>query len=259
RLLEIGDERLHVVLSESDPVDHVADVQPDVVERVVQLVGDARGQLAQRCELACLNELLLFVAKLVLSALHLLRGLTQVAHDVDHRLAAVAEPEVGLVRVLEDVEQRAPRVVEALGLSCQTAAVLLVVAENMQHRLPLVRELLVRLIEVAHDVDERAPALLGALDVSPQLLDLLAQFVRVEFRPAVAGLPGVKPPGFFAHHAEARAALSFSFSRWRPSSSFSRAIIFSSRPTTTSSNFSRSRIFSCRSVFDRSRSRTTSS
>ena len=34
----------------------------------------------------------------------------------------------------------------------------------------------------------------------------------------------------------------------RLSSSFSRAIIFSSRPTTTSSNFSRSRIFSCSSA-----------
>src|SRR5213076_1247667 len=45
----------------------------------------------------------------------------------------------------------------------------------------------------------------------------------------------------------------------RLSSSFSRAIIFNSRPTTTSSNFSRSRIFSCSSLLDFSRSRTTCS
>src|SRR5207244_11683382 len=47
----------------------------------------------------------------------------------------------------------------------------------------------------------------------------------------------------------------FDFLR-RLSSSFSRAIIFSSRPTTTSSNFSRSKIFSCSSFLDFSRSRS---
>ena len=77
--------------------------------------------------------------------------------------------------------------------------------------------------------------------------------------PAVAGARLVELLRFRGHQAEARAALSFSFSRCRLSSSFSSAIIFSSRPTTTSSNFSRSRIFSCSSVFDCSRSCTTSS
>src|SRR5215472_7077718 len=49
----------------------------------------------------------------------------------------------------------------------------------------------------------------------------------------------------------------FSSSRFRFSTSFSKAIILSSRPTTTSSNFSRSRIFSCSSALDSCRSRTT--
>jgi hypothetical protein len=60
-------------------------------------MGNPGGQLAERRELSRLNELLLLVAQL-------LRGLAQVAHDVDHRLAAVAQPQVRLVRVLEDVQ-----------------------------------------------------------------------------------------------------------------------------------------------------------
>jgi hypothetical protein len=68
------------------------------------------------------------------------------------------------VRVLEDVEERATRVVEALGLPGEPAPVVLVVAEDVQHRLALVGELLVRLVQVAHDVDERPPTLLRELD-----------------------------------------------------------------------------------------------
>src|SRR5205823_1190643 len=225
-----------------------------------ELVRDARGQLSERGQLAGLDELLLLVPQLVLASLHLLRRLAQVAHDVDHRLAAVAEPQVGLVRVVEDVAKRAARVVEALRLAREPAAIVLVVAEDVQHRLPLVGELLVRLVEVAHDVDERAPARLRAPDPGLQLLDLLAQGGRVELGLADRVRVGYgRPLRIRAHQAEARAALSFSFSRWRLSSSFSNAIIFSSRPTTTSSNFSRSRIFSCSSVLDSSRSRTTAS
>jgi hypothetical protein len=94
RFLEIAHERLGLVISEPDPVDHVPDVEADVVERVVELVRDAGCELAQGGELARLDELLLLVPQLLLAPLHLLRGLTQVAHDVDHRLAAVAEPQV---------------------------------------------------------------------------------------------------------------------------------------------------------------------
>src|SRR5205823_14646738 len=183
---------------------------------------------------------------------------TQVAHDVDHRLATVAEPQVGLVRVLEDVQQCAPGVVEAFGLAGEPAAVVFVVAEDVEHRLALVGEFLVRLVQVAHDVNEGAPPLLRELDPRPKLLDLSAKRDEVGLGPAVARAVR-EPPGLRAHQAEARAAFSFSLSRRRSSSSFSSAIIFSSRPTTTSSNFSRSRIFSWSSVFERSRSLTTSS
>ena len=88
-------------------------------------------------------------------------GLAQVAHDVDHRLAAVLQPQVGLVRILQDVQQGAARVVQALGLVRQPAAVLLVVGEDVEHRLALIAELAVGLVQVAHDVEQRAAPLLA--------------------------------------------------------------------------------------------------
>ena len=145
RLVEVLERGLRVELAHVDPVDHVADVEADVVQRVVQLVRDAGRQLAERGQLAGLDELLLLVAQLLLAALHLLRRRTQVAHDVDHRLAAVLELEVRLVRVLEDV----------------------------QHRLALVAEPLVRLVEVAHDVNQRPAPFLGLADAELKLFDLL--------------------------------------------------------------------------------------
>src|SRR5436190_724327 len=48
---------------EVDQVDRIAHEQADVVERIVELVGDARGELAERGELPRLHELLLFVAQ----------------------------------------------------------------------------------------------------------------------------------------------------------------------------------------------------
>src|SRR5215831_16911629 len=218
-VLELTNDRLPVVSAEPHLVEDVADEQADVVERVVELVRDAGRELAERRQLAGLDELLLLLPQLLLPALHFLRGLTQVAHDVDHRLAAVAKLQVRLVRVLEDVE----------------------------HRLALLAELAVRLVEVAHDVDERAPALLRLNDSLLETGDLLTQGGCVEFDLRV----GV------GHQPAARSRLSCRFSACICSSSFSSAIILSSRPTTTSSNFSRSRIFSCSSVLDRSRSRTT--
>ena len=142
-----------------DAVDDVADVEPDVVQRVVELVRDPGRQLAERGELASLDELLLLVAELLLAALHHLRRRTQVAHDVDHRLAAVLEPEVRPVRVLEDV----------------------------QHRLALVAEPPVRLVQVAHDVDQRAAPLLGLAHAQLKLFDL---FLEGRSVPAVAHASG---------------------------------------------------------------------
>ena len=138
---------------------HVADEEADVVQRVVELVRDPGRQLAERRELAGLHQLLLLLAQLLLAALHLLRRLTQVAHDVDHRLAAALEPLVGLVRVLEDVE----------------------------HRLALIAELAVRLVQVAHDVDQGATALLGLGTRAPELRDLpRAGRLRLGFASALA-------------------------------------------------------------------------
>src|SRR5207237_3282823 len=218
-------------LAQMNAVDDVPDVQADVVQRIVELVRDPGRQLAERRQLAGLDELLLLVAELLLAPLHLLRGLTQVAHDVDHRLAAVAQPEVGLMRVLEDV----------------------------QHRLALVAELPVRLVQVAHDVQERAPSLLRLMHAVLELLDLLLEGAGLSRGGRIAVRPRRHGVGLDCHQLAARSTLSFSTSCWRPSSSFSSAIILSSRPTTTSSNFSRSRIFSCSSACDARRSPTTRS
>ena len=74
-------------------------------------------------------------------------------HDVDHRLAAVAQPQVRLVGVLEDVEQRSAGVVEPLCLAGKPASVILVVGEDVQHRLALVAQPAIGNVQVAHDVD----------------------------------------------------------------------------------------------------------
>src|SRR5436190_10242997 len=261
RVLELVDHIIRVERAEAHLLEDVADAQSDVVQRVVELVCDGGRELAEGRELARLHELLLLFPQLLLPVFHLLRRLTQVAHDVDHRFAAVSQTQVGLVRVLEDVQERAARVVEALRLAGEPAAVVLVVAEDVQHRLALVGELPVRHVEVAHDVEQRTAALLRQLDAAFEVRDPLAQCVRAEpgLAVAVAGRRDRKGVGLRSHQVLARSVFSLSFSRWTFSSSFSSAIIFSSRPTTTSSNFSRSRIFSWSSVLDSSRSRTTAS
>src|SRR2546427_5864141 len=162
------------------------------------------------------------------------------------------------VRVLQEVQQGPTGVIEPLGLVGQTAAVLLVVGQDVQHGLPLVSEALVELAQVAHDVEHRA-----ALGVAfPQAA---LQHLHVRAEAAFGRRPG---PGLrdraptvrsrcLRHGDQILPALSLSPSLRKLSSSFSRAIIFSSRPTTTSSNFSRSKIFSCSSLLDFSRSWTT--
>ena len=97
RLLEVGDHPLRIYLAEHHPVDDVADEEADVVQRVIELVRDAGRQLTESRQLGSLHELLLLVAQLLLTPFDGLRGLTQVAHDVDHRLARFAQPQVGLV------------------------------------------------------------------------------------------------------------------------------------------------------------------
>src|SRR5438094_5708264 len=164
------------------------------------------------------------------------------------------------MRVLQEVQQGPTRVVESLSLTSQPAAVLLVIGQNMQHGLALVGQALVELAQVAHDVAHRA-ALCVAFPQPPlQQLHVGAQFSLG--RRGRAGLRDcaltLRDRGL-RHRVQILPALSLSTSLRKLSSSFSRAIIFSSRPTTTSSNFSRSRIFSCSSLLDCSRSWTTCS
>src|SRR5712691_6117576 len=100
-------------------------------------------------------------ALLMFPALDLGGGLSQVAHDVDHGLAAAFQTEIGLVRVLKNVQEGAPRIVEPVGLAGEPAAVPLVVAEDVEHGLALVAEALVELVEVGHDVEHRATLLVA--------------------------------------------------------------------------------------------------
>src|SRR5205814_1035766 len=106
----------------------------------------------------------------------------------------------------------------------------------------------VRVVEVAHDVQERAAALFGLADADFELGDPGPQLLRL-VDPGVGERAGVG-----THGSDVSAS--------RPpelrscSSSFSSAIIFSSRPTTTSSTWSKSRICSWGSAFGRSGSRT---
>src|SRR3989449_1577180 len=128
----------------------------------------------------------------------------------------------------------------------------------MQHGLALVGEALVELVQVPHDVAHRA-ALFVAFPQAP-LQQLQA---GPEFSLGPRGRPALRDRALticdrgLRHRDQILPALSLSTSLRKLSSSFSRAVIFSSRPTTTSSNFSRSKIFSCSSLLDFSRSWTT--
>src|SRR5213594_1204686 len=260
RVAQLANDLPLVHHAELDQVDRVAHEQAGVVEGVVELVGDAGGELAERRELSRLDELLLFVAQLLFAPLHLGRGLPQITHDVDHGLAAVLQMKLVLVRVLKDVEQGSPRIVEPRRLASQSSAVLLVVGQDVKHRLPLVGQALVGLVQVAHDMEHRAALLVACPQAALQRLHL-----RAESTLGGGGRPGLANRRLtivrheFCHRDHTRAVFSLPSSFRRLSSSFSRAIIFSSRPTTTSSNFSRSKIFSCSSLLDFSRSRNTCS
>src|SRR5437667_438272 len=217
RSMQVGQHARLVQPAQLHEVDDVPQEQPDVVQRVVQLVGNAGGQFAERGQLAGLDQLLLFITQLLFAAGDFLRGLAQIIHDVDQRLTRVLQPEIGLVLILQDVQQG--------------AAMVLAQAQALVQRLHL-------------------PA--QALDLSPQL--------------GVARLSGAgrRRPDRRGHprggHQDAPCSVRRRATSARTcSSSFSSAIIFSSRPTTTSSNFSSSRTFSCSSVRAFSKSRTTCS
>src|SRR2546426_9270541 len=64
-LAQLADDLPLVRHAKLDEVDRVADEQAGVIEGVVELVGHAGGELAERGELSRLDELLLFVAELL--------------------------------------------------------------------------------------------------------------------------------------------------------------------------------------------------
>ncbi len=96
-VIQLAADSFGVRRSKLNQVKRVADEQPDVIERVVQLVRNAGGQLAERGELSCLDELFLLVAEFLFAPLHLLGGFAKIVHDVDHRFAAAFEPDVRLM------------------------------------------------------------------------------------------------------------------------------------------------------------------
>ena len=103
----------------------------------------------------------MFVPQFLFASLNLGCGLAQVSHDVNHGFAARAQTQRVLVRVLQEVQQGAPRIVEPLGLSGQPAAVQLVVGQDVNHGLPLVGESLVELVQVSDDVQHRTAPLVA--------------------------------------------------------------------------------------------------
>src|SRR5437773_8840568 len=236
---------LVVHYAELNEVDGVAHEQTDVVEWIVELMGDASGDLAERGELSRLDELLLFVAQLLFTSLHLGRRLLQISHDMNHGLAAGLKTQLVLVGILKDVRQSPPRIVEPLRLAGKSSSVLLVVGQDVKYRLPLVGETLIERVQVSHDVKHRAPLLVAFSQAALQRLHSCAE--PADGRVASHRLHHSRLKILYdvlRHCDQALPAFSLSTSFRRLSSSFSRAIIFNSRPTTTSSNFSRSKIFS---------------
>src|SRR5438876_8815 len=119
---------------------------------------------------------------------------------------------------------------------------------------------LVELVQVAHDVEERPAALLAPADTLLELVHPLEQArVGLEDARLRRGLRTGAVRDLGGGHAWFLSVFRRSSCWRRDSTSFSKAIILSSRPTTTSSNFSRSRIFSCSSACEARRSRTTRS
>src|SRR2546426_5561659 len=107
RVAQLTDRPPVVRRAQLDEINRVAHEQGRVVEGVVELVGDARRELAERGQFSRLDELLLFLTQLLLAPPHLGRGFPQVPHDVNHGLALVGEALIELVQVPHDVAHRA--------------------------------------------------------------------------------------------------------------------------------------------------------
>ena len=91
----------------------IAEEQSDVVQRVVQLVGNTGRQFTQRGQFPGLHQLLLLLAELLLAALHLFCRFTQTPHDVNHGLAAALQPLVRKMDILQNMQKRAARIIQA--------------------------------------------------------------------------------------------------------------------------------------------------
>jgi hypothetical protein len=152
RTPQVLEHALLIETSKVDQIDHVANQQTNVVQRVVQLVGNASRELAQGGQLASLHKLRLFFTKLALAALDLERGCPQVTHDVDHRFATLLESLIRAVGLLQDVQEGAPGMVEPLGLPGKAPPILLVVVQDVEHGFALVSQALVGRVHVGHDV-----------------------------------------------------------------------------------------------------------
>ncbi len=103
---QVSHDLILIELVHLDMIDDVPNEEPDVVQRIVELMGDTRCEFAKRRQLPRLDQLLLLLAKFMFAALNFLRRLTQIAHDVDHRLAALFETSFRDMDVLENVEER---------------------------------------------------------------------------------------------------------------------------------------------------------
>src|SRR5437879_319980 len=113
-----------------------------------------------------------------------------------------------------------------------------VVGQNVQHGLPLVGEALVEHVRIPHDVEHGATPLV-ALSQAALERHLRTKFVRAL---AVASVSVTVGPGSGIKMSGIAIKPSPLPTAFAHSDLFSKAIIFSSRPTTTSLNFSRSKI-----------------
>ena len=64
------------------------------------------------------------------------------------------------MRILQEMQQRPARIIQALGLPGQAAAVLFVVSQDMDHGFALVGQLAVEGVQITQDRDKSAASLL---------------------------------------------------------------------------------------------------
>jgi len=79
------------------------------------------------------------------------------------------------VRILKNVEERPPRVVESLGLTSEAAAISFIVNHDMERSLALIAKPFIELGEITHYVDKRAPPLFSFCNALLEQIDLLAK------------------------------------------------------------------------------------